>query len=78
MRWRRTGREATRGISTTRFDSYCSDDGPLDETNVRGMGEESSIDADGSGDRCSIVTSGSQQMHISVNDGSTAALFSVR
>ena len=53
-----------RRISTTRFDSYHSDDVLLDVTNGRGMEEESSVNVSG-------VANGNkgQQVHISEGDG---------
>ena len=60
-------------ISTTRFDSYHSDDVLLDVTNGRGMEEESSVDAG-----CVANGDKGQQVHISEGDGGTVARFSAR
>eukprot|EP00731_Ephydatia_muelleri_P010124 Em0005g710a len=60
-------------ISTTRFDSYRSDDVLLDVTNGRGTEEESSVDAG-----CVANGDKGQQVHISEGDGGTVARFSAR
>ena len=62
-----------RRISTTRFDSYRSDDVLLDVTNGRGTEEESSVDAG-----CVANGDKGQQVHISEGDGGTVARFSAR